>query len=224
MGGLFDDEQDRFGPFRKRRKEACGGQVDWRLSAGVRSGRPRSVLLLRRPADACGDRSLGGRAQRFRGVRRMAPRNRGGKRRFACLGLGLLVARKIKRVLRRYGLREGATQPSDGGPALSCVFCYGRRSGLGANRTPAPESGSRPPVKLDSTITCPICGFRSVERMPTNACVHFYECKDCGALMRPEAGDCCVFCSYGDLPCPPLQIERAESDCCSSGRRDPDAT
>jgi ArsR family transcriptional regulator len=33
----------------------------------------------------------------------------------------------------------------------------------------------------------------------------FYECKGCGALLKPEAGDCCVFCSYGDAPCPPFQ-------------------
>ncbi len=26
-----------------------------------------------------------------------------------------------------------------------------------------------PPI-LDSTLTCPICGHRQIERMPTNAC------------------------------------------------------
>ncbi|WP_280642666.1 GDCCVxC domain-containing (seleno)protein [Methylocystis rosea] len=41
--------------------------------------------------------------------------------------------------------------------------------------------------------------------MPTDACQFFYECKRCGALLKPKAGDCCVFCSYGDMPCPPIQ-------------------
>jgi hypothetical protein len=24
-------------------------------------------------------------------------------------------------------------------------------------------------------------------------------------LLRPKPGDCCVFCSYGDMKCPPMQ-------------------
>jgi hypothetical protein len=27
--------------------------------------------------------------------------------------------------------------------------------------------------------------------------------------LRPKAGDCCVFCSYGSVPCPPIQAERS---------------
>jgi hypothetical protein len=41
--------------------------------------------------------------------------------------------------------------------------------------------------------------------MPTDACQFFYECKGCGALLRPRRGDCCVFCTYGTVPCPPVQ-------------------
>jgi hypothetical protein len=26
-------------------------------------------------------------------------------------------------------------------------------------------------------------------------------------MLRPEPGDCCVFCSYGSVPCPPVQRE-----------------
>lgn len=76
-------------------------------------------------------------------------------------------------------------------------------------------------MKSDSTITCPTCGRKSVELMPTDACQFFYECKGCGELLRPKSGDCCVFCSYGDTPCPPIQLERetgAKSDCCGSAR------
>jgi hypothetical protein len=41
--------------------------------------------------------------------------------------------------------------------------------------------------------------------MPANACVVRWLCAGCGAELRPRAGDCCVFCSYGSVPCPPVQ-------------------
>ena len=41
--------------------------------------------------------------------------------------------------------------------------------------------------------------------MPTDACRFFYDCKGCGVRLKPKAGDCCVFCSYGSVPCPPIQ-------------------
>ncbi len=68
-------------------------------------------------------------------------------------------------------------------------------------------------VQLQSAITCPACGFRSVETMPTDACQYFYRCTSCGLEMQPKKGDCCVFCSYGDVPCPPIQEERG---CCGA--------
>ena len=43
--------------------------------------------------------------------------------------------------------------------------------------------------------------------MPTNACWFFYDCTACGAVLRPKPGDCCVFCSWGDMRCPPKQDE-----------------
>lgn len=56
-----------------------------------------------------------------------------------------------------------------------------------------------------SVITCPQCGFAKEESMPTNACQFFYECANCGAVLKPKSGDCCVFCSYGSVKCPPTQ-------------------
>src|SRR6516162_10073916 len=32
------------------------------------------------------------------------------------------------------------------------------------------------------------------------------ECTGCGVQLRPKAGDCCVFCSYGSVRCPPIQV------------------
>lgn len=68
-------------------------------------------------------------------------------------------------------------------------------------------------VITQSAITCPTCGTSKVETMPTDACLFFYECSGCGVLLRPKPGDCCVFCSYGSVPCPPIQ-ETGGKGCC----------
>jgi len=70
-------------------------------------------------------------------------------------------------------------------------------------------------TQLVSTITCPACGRQAAETMPSDACQFFYECKGCGALLKPKTGDCCVFCSYGDVPCPPIQ-ETGRGSCCAA--------
>jgi hypothetical protein len=62
---------------------------------------------------------------------------------------------------------------------------------------------------LISIITCPDCGAATPESMPADACRFFYQCTGCGATLRPKPGDCCVFCSYGSVPCPPIQVERS---------------
>ena len=65
---------------------------------------------------------------------------------------------------------------------------------------------------LESTLTCPECGSAKSETMPTDACQYYYECIRCGALLRPKPGDCCVFCSFGSVKCPPVQAQRS---CCN---------
>ena len=60
-------------------------------------------------------------------------------------------------------------------------------------------------VTLESTLTCPECGHCRAETMPTDACQWFYECTQCHAVLKPQPGDCCVYCSYGTNPCPPIQ-------------------
>jgi hypothetical protein len=69
-------------------------------------------------------------------------------------------------------------------------------------------------IVLESTLTCPMCGSAKVETMPTDACQYFYECTGCHTLLRPKSGDCCVFCSYGSQPCPPIQISGKSNSCC----------
>ncbi len=60
-------------------------------------------------------------------------------------------------------------------------------------------------VILESTIACPKCGHEKEESMPTDSCQWSYECASCGNLLKPLSGDCCVFCSYGSVKCPPIQ-------------------
>jgi len=72
-------------------------------------------------------------------------------------------------------------------------------------------------VILKSEIICPECGFQKRETMPTDACQWFYECEQCNTVLKPKKGDCCVYCSYGTVPCPPIQLspQSKGKGCCS---------
>ena len=60
-------------------------------------------------------------------------------------------------------------------------------------------------VELKSTLTCPNCGYKKDEIMPTVACQFFYECESCKFILKPKQGDCCVYCSYGTVVYPSVQ-------------------
>lgn len=60
-------------------------------------------------------------------------------------------------------------------------------------------------IQFQSRLTCPDCGAESAGTMPSDACQFFYDCPACNAVLRPKPGDCCVWCSYGTVPCPPVQ-------------------
>jgi hypothetical protein len=66
-------------------------------------------------------------------------------------------------------------------------------------------------IIMQSIITCPECGYQKMEVMPEDACQFYYECDKCHALLRPLEGDCCVFCSFGSVKCPPVQ---KNNTCC----------
>jgi hypothetical protein len=69
---------------------------------------------------------------------------------------------------------------------------------------------------LESLLTCPQCGHVSRETMPTDACQWYYECPACHVLLKPKPGDCCVFCSYGSVPCPPIQLHGRDACGCKT--------
>lgn len=59
-----------------------------------------------------------------------------------------------------------------------------------------------------SVITCPECGHEQADAMPEFSCAISWHCPACAAVVRPLPGDCCVYCSYGSVPCPAIQIAR----------------
>lgn len=64
---------------------------------------------------------------------------------------------------------------------------------------------------VNSIVTCPHCGHQRAETMPAYSCTIVYGCAECGATLHPAEGDCCVYCTYGSVPCPAMQpIRQAE--------------
>lgn len=101
------------------------------------------------------------------------------------------------------------------------VLVYGGLAGLlvasilnhhAAKRCKTCEADQTKTVILESIITCPHCGTAKTEVMPTDSCLFFYECTACHKMLRPNPGHCCVFCSFGSVPCPPIQ---QHTSCCA---------
>ena len=75
-----------------------------------------------------------------------------------------------------------------------------------------PYSVAKVTLLLLSVLRCPACEHAEQLEMPTDACRFFHECPACHLVLRPKPGDCCVFCSYGSVSCPPKQ--GGGTDCC----------
>ncbi|MBO0779812.1 MAG: hypothetical protein J2P37_13390 [Ktedonobacteraceae bacterium] len=60
-----------------------------------------------------------------------------------------------------------------------------------------------------ATLTCPnlACQHQQPMLMPSTYCQLSYTCEACQATFFRRPGDCCIFCSYADKPCPPKQAE-----------------
>jgi hypothetical protein len=65
------------------------------------------------------------------------------------------------------------------------------------------------PLILLSTVKCPACNNTEKLLMPRYATKTFYECGTCRAHYHVKKHECCVFCSLGDITCPPTQARRA---------------
>lgn len=63
-------------------------------------------------------------------------------------------------------------------------------------------------VESTSRVTCPACGDQREQVMPEVSCLLAYTCPACGEVLRPAEGDCCIFCTYGSVPCPVIQVQR----------------
>ena len=107
-----------------------------------------------------------------------------------------------------------------GGARIGRVGCRTRRIHEGSRHqnsigkralaaySPSQSSPCNALMITTSQLTCPECGYSSAETMPMDACIYFHQCAGCGTTLRPKPGDCCVFCSYGSVPCPPIQVQR----------------
>lgn len=67
------------------------------------------------------------------------------------------------------------------------------------------DSIQKPEKSLSSEITCPKCGHKKIETLPTEDCQLRYTCENCKTVLYPKEEDCCVFCTYGDKKCPSKQ-------------------
>lgn len=55
--------------------------------------------------------------------------------------------------------------------------------------------------------------------MPDLQTLTRWNCDNCHTDIRPRPGECCVFCSFGSVPCPDAQRawEQGQSGNCCSG-------
>ena len=63
-------------------------------------------------------------------------------------------------------------------------------------------------LRLKSVVTCPNCGHKKEETMPIDEYVTTYTCEACKITLRKKSICCCVYCSYGNVPCPSIQKEQ----------------
>ena len=63
------------------------------------------------------------------------------------------------------------------------------------------ESKKETKDELVGNITCPKCGHVQPMTIPTNSCQAFYKCEGCEEMIAAKES-CCIFCDYGDRPCP----------------------
>ena len=72
---------------------------------------------------------------------------------------------------------------------------------------PVKEAQSSTAKSETCIITCPHCGHKKTEILPTDVCQIKYNCEKCKATLTPKGDDCCVFCTFSTHKCPSKQQE-----------------
>jgi hypothetical protein len=67
-------------------------------------------------------------------------------------------------------------------------------------------------VETEAILTCPHCGKSYQVIMPVDYCQIRLVCPECQQTITPKDGDCCIFCSFADKPCPPKQKSENENE------------
>jgi len=62
-------------------------------------------------------------------------------------------------------------------------------------------------IETKAKMACPYCDATYDVEMPTDYCQIAMVCEICGRTIVHKHGDCCVFCSYANKKCPPMQVE-----------------
>ena len=60
-------------------------------------------------------------------------------------------------------------------------------------------------INLKTVITCKNCGTSEEVMMHAKLPEQKFICKRCTAELSARADECCVYCSYGSVKCPPVQ-------------------
>ncbi|MFT4662092.1 MAG: hypothetical protein ACI8XB_002380 [Patiriisocius sp.] len=71
-----------------------------------------------------------------------------------------------------------------------------------ADKTESPSSTTKSET---CEITCPHCGHKKTETLPTEVCQIKYKCENCQVILTPEGDDCCVYCTHSTHKCPSKQ-------------------
>ena len=104
-----------------------------------------------------------------------------------------------------------ATTPNPAKPEKEPTAAVEKPAGLSVPISSDPAGASvtvdGKPVEGQTPTTLPsLDGKKVYEVKLTMKGFHDWKVK-----LKPKAGDCCVFCSYGSVPCPPIQESRS---CC----------
>jgi hypothetical protein len=65
-------------------------------------------------------------------------------------------------------------------------------------------------VNKYSVLQCTGCGFTQEFEMPQYASRKHFYCPDCRKAHQSRKEECCIYCSYGSVPCPQQQVRLSQ--------------